>query len=117
MKTHLEILYKGASRLVMQMLKWCYYRLCCVQAALSDTSNIQAVIQLTTFDTINLWRQPHWLKCLQGAKVQNWTPIQIIIIIIDNLLLATAYAQMIQSCAVACAQTAHSCAVACVQTD
>jgi hypothetical protein len=30
-------------------------------------------------DTINLWRQSHWLKCLQGAKVRNWTPIQKII--------------------------------------
>jgi hypothetical protein len=28
------------------------------------------------FDTINLWRQPHWSKCLQGAKVRKWTPIK-----------------------------------------
>jgi hypothetical protein len=26
--------------------------------------------------TINLWHQPNWLQCSQGAKVRNWTPIQ-----------------------------------------
>jgi hypothetical protein len=54
------------------------------------------VISCLGDDTINLWRQPHWLKCLQGAKVRNWTPIQIIIIILPknfflNMLLKERY--------------------------
>jgi hypothetical protein len=31
--------------------------------------------------TINLWHQPNWLQCFQGAKVRNWTQSKIIIII------------------------------------
>jgi hypothetical protein len=34
-------------------------------------------IRNTGDDTINLWRQPHWLRWLQAAKVRKWTPIQI----------------------------------------
>jgi hypothetical protein len=33
------------------------------------------------FSTISLWHKPHWLQCFQGAKVRNWTPIQIIIVL------------------------------------
>jgi hypothetical protein len=29
------------------------------------------------YSTINLWHQPNWLQCFQGAKVRNWTPIQL----------------------------------------
>jgi hypothetical protein len=36
---------------------------------------------------ISLVFQPHWLQCLQGARVRNWTPNQIIysVVLIETI--------------------------------
>ena len=61
MRTDLEVRYKGASGLVVHVVKRFYYHLCCVQAALSDTSNIQAVMYLTIFSLQLPMRRLHSL--------------------------------------------------------
>jgi hypothetical protein len=49
---------------------WMQFYVCCINSTVKQDEYGDG--------TINLWRQPHWLQCLQGAKVRNWTPNQII---------------------------------------